>query len=241
MKKTLIALLALAGIATADTAPIDSLNNTYGTLIGSRANEAATASAVINASSDYSTLMTLLSESNKWYVTSGYVTDLDGFLGHSSSAVTLAAGGPSANSASGAIKFTIGAETLAQYEGPITLSFDVVLAGGNNNKNHTFTFALMGSNFSTAMTFGSKSGDNVLTDKAQTVTLSMNAAQVEAMQATGADQTLVFLAASDAVTGSNRGVAMSNFSLNGELIPEPTTATLSLLALAGLAARRRRR
>ena len=34
---------------------------------------------------------------------------------------------------------------------------------------------------------------------------------------------------------------MSNLSVTGKVIPEPTTATLSLLALAGLAARRRRK
>ena len=42
------------------------------------------------------------------------------------------------------------------------------------------------------------------------------------------------------VYGMNNGV-LSSITINVASIPEPTTATLSLLALAGLAARRRRR
>ena len=34
---------------------------------------------------------------------------------------------------------------------------------------------------------------------------------------------------------------LSNIKLTANLVPEPTTATLSLLALAGLASRRRRK
>lgn len=41
--------------------------------------------------------------------------------------------------------------------------------------------------------------------------------------------------------GSTDVTALPVVSFNGKLVPEPTTATLSLLALAGLAARRRRR
>lgn len=42
-------------------------------------------------------------------------------------------------------------------------------------------------------------------------------------------------------TGGNQQFSNVKIETNGRLIPEPTTATLSLLALAGLAARRRRR
>ena len=41
--------------------------------------------------------------------------------------------------------------------------------------------------------------------------------------------------------GSLDGTALPVVSISGKLVPEPTTATLSLLALAGLAARRRRK
>lgn len=41
--------------------------------------------------------------------------------------------------------------------------------------------------------------------------------------------------------GAADATAFPVVSFSGKLVPEPTTATLSLLALAGLAARRRRR
>ena len=46
------------------------------------------------------------------------------------------------------------------------------------------------------------------------------------------------LTAGDSIEWNESGTALY---LNHKLVPEPTTATLSLLALAGLAARRRRR
>lgn len=254
MKKTLLALLALSGAASAEISSLDVLNETYGTLIGSRSNTATEATTAFGPASTYTDLKNLLNTENVWYVTNNYVEDLDVYKSTRynnlpeipTDTVTIVAGGPSANSASGAIKFTLNAETIAQYEGAITLTFDVALHEGNNRQNHAFTFALMGnledSDFKTSITYNSKSGNNLLTTTDTKVELSMSAEQVEAMQTAGTDQTLVLLAATDQVTGSNRSVTMKNFALEGQKnVPEPATAALSLLALAGLAARRRRK
>lgn len=244
MKKTIITLLTLAGVAAAVTTPLTVLNDTYGSVIGGQDGtnggdislNVTKASGTINAASDYNTLTSLLTESNEWYVGSG-TYNVGGFSSNNEG-VILVAGGPKAPSASGAIKFSLSEATIAQYEGPITLSFDVLLSGGNNNKNHTFTFTLMNSSWSASASYNSKEGTNLLSEQKKTrVELTMNAEQVSAMQTAGGDHTFVLLAATNDVTGSNRGVLMNNF----HLVPEPTTATLSLLALAGLAARRRRK
>lgn len=247
MKKTIIALFALAGVAGALTTPLTVLNDTYGSVIGGQDGinggdislNVTKASGTINAASDYATLTSLLTNSNEWYVGAG-TYNVGGFSSNNEG-VILVAGGPNTPSASGAIKFSLSEATIAQYaqyEGPITLSFDVLLSGGNKNKNHTFTFTLMNSSWSASASYNSKEGTNLLSEQNKTrVELTMNAEQVSAMQTAGGDHTFVLLAATNDVTGSNRGVLMNNF----HLVPEPTTATLSLLALAGLAARRRRK
>lgn len=248
MKKTLITLLALVGVAGADTVSLTVLNDTYGSVIGGQDGtyggtvslNVTKASDSISANSDYATLTTLLTENNKWYVGAG-TYNVGGFS-TDTTGVILVAGGPNTPSASGAIKFSLSEATLAQYEGPITLSFDVLLSGGNNKKNHTFSFTLMNSTWAASAIYNSKEGANLLSDENKTrVELTMGAEQVGAMQAAGGDHTFVLLAATNNVTGSNRGVLMNNYQMSGKLVPEPTTATLSLLALAGLAARRRRK
>ncbi len=252
MKKTIVALMALAGVAAAETLTFDlSSLNTTNTLIGGGNNNALVTLSSFDDATDFATLTNLFAETGKWYASSGYnvnvgTADVPG----SNNGVVLVAGGPGGNGRStiGGIEFSLTSTELAKVEGPLTFSFDVAHHYGNDKKNHQFTFFLLTESVRlTSSTYNSKSGDNLLVESATTqspfytVTLAFTANEVDAMKATGQDQTFAFVAYSDSVNGSNTGVLMKNFQMSGQVIPEPTTATLSLLALAGLAARRRRR
>ena len=252
MKKTFITLLALCGMAAAETLSFNlSALNTPNTLIGGSSNNALITSSSFDSSTDFSTLTSLFTETGKWYASNGYnnnvgTADVPG----SNDGVVLVAGGPggSGRSTIGGIEFSLSAVELAEVCGPITFSFDVAHHYGNDNKNHQFTFYLLTESVRlTSSTYNSKSGDNLLVESATTqspfytVTLAFTDDEVDAMKATGKDQTFAFVAYSDAVNGSNTGALMKNFQMSGQVIPEPASATLSLLALAGLAVRRRRK
>ena len=255
MKKTLITLLALAGVAMADTITFDlAALNAPSTLIGGASNSALVTSAAFDNTTNFSTLTGLFTESGKWYASAGYNNNINTTTGNgvpsSTEGVVLVAGGPSSSGRStiGGIEFSLTASEIAQVDGPLTFSFEIAHHYGNDNKNHQVSFYLLTDAVTlTSPTYNTKEGDNQLVESSTSaspfysVTLSFNAEQVAAMQATGEDQTFAFVAYSDAVNGSNTGVLMKNFQMSGEMVPEPTTATLSLLALAGLAARRRRR
>lgn len=252
MKKTIIALMAFAGMAMADTITLNlSALNAPGTLIGGDSSNALTTTAAFDNTTSYTTLTGLLTESNKWYASLGYNNNINTTTGNgvpsSNTGVVLVAGGPSGSGRStiGAIEFSLTAAEIAQVDGPLTFSFNAAHQYGNDNKNHELTFILMSESVTlTSAVYNSKEGSNLLVEgaaKPLTIELTFTAEQVDAMKATNADQTFAFVAYSNAVNGSNTGVLMNNFQMKGEAIPEPTTATLSLLALAGLAARRRRK
>lgn len=254
MKKTIITLLALAGVSAAKTLTLDLASlNAPGTLIGGSGNSALVTSAAFDNTTNFSTLTGLFTESGKWYASSGYNTNVGTDANNvpsSTDGVVLVAGGPSANGRStiGGIEFGLTASQLSQFDGPLTFSFEIAHHYGNDNTNHQVSFYLLTDAVTlTSPTYNTKEGDNLLVENSTSaspfysVTLSFNAEQVAAMQATGENQTFAFVAYSNAVNGSNTGVLMKNFQMSGEMVPEPTTATLSLLALAGLAARRRRR
>ena len=242
MKKTLITLMSLAGVATAEPLTLElTALNSPGTLIGGAKNNAAVTTNAFDNTTDFTTLTGLFTESDKWYVSQGYNTNVGtSDVPSSTDGAVLVAGGPgTARSAIGGIEFSLTSTQLSQFDGAIDFTFNVSRQGGNNNSNHQITFYLLTDSVTlTSSTYNTKTGDNLLTaDSSTYVSLTFNAEQVAAMQATGEDQTFVFVAYSDAVNGSNSGVLMNNFTM----IPEPATATLSLLALAGLAARRRRK
>ena len=253
MKKTLIALMALAGVAVAETLTFDLVGlNSPGILIGGEGNNASVTTAAFDNNTDYSTLIGLLAESNQWYASYGYNNNVHATNDVRSSTLgaVLVAGGPSQNGRStiGGIKFSLSSTDLAKIDGALTFSFDLAHHYGNDRKNHQFTFYLLTDSVTlTSPTYNSLTGDNLLVESSTTqspfytVTLAFTADQVDAMKATGEDQTFVFVAYSDAVNGSNTGALMKDFQMSGLAVPEPTTATLSLLALAGLAARRRRK
>jgi hypothetical protein len=259
MKKTIISLLALAGVAAAaEVLTLDlSALNSPGTLIGGDSSTALTTSSAFDNTTDYATLTGLFTETGKWYASYGYNNNINTSTGNgvpsSALGAVLVAGGPVQNGRStiGGIEFTLTAAQLAQFDGPLTLSFEVAHHYGNDNKNHQISFYLLtGAVTLTSEIYNSKSGSNLLEESSvaqspfSTVSLAYTADQVDAMKATGKDQTFAFVAYTDAINGSNTGFLMKNFQMSGfaaPAVPEPTTATLSLLALAGLAARRRRK
>ena len=253
MKKTLITLFALAGVAAATetlTFELAGLNSP-GTLIGGTDNNALVTSDTFDNTTNFTTLSSLLAENGKWYASNGYNSNVGtGDVRDSNLGAVLVAGGPggSGRSTIGGIKFSLSSTDLAKIDGPLTFSFDLAHHYGNDNKNHQFTFYLLTNDVTlTSETYNSKEGNNLLVESATTqspfytVNLTFTADQVDAMKATGEDQTFAFVAYSDAVNGSNTGALMKDFQMSAQAIPEPTTATLSLLALAGLAARRRRK
>ena len=113
----------------------------------------------------------------------------------------------------------VGALTL--NDGTLNFSGDYVIDLGNED-------LILGDNV--AITLNVDSLDNI-----EGITLFKNAGNVTGLDAL----TVTFVDA----TGAEKeaAVSFSNGSVVTGTIPEPTTATLSLLALAGLAARRRRR
>lgn len=72
----------------------------------------------------------------------------------------------------------------------------------------------------------------------QYLVLTLAEAELSTMEWNTDELTVKGLTAGDSIAWNESGTALY---LNHKIIPEPTTATLSLLALAGLAARRRRR
>ena len=252
MKKTLFAILVLAGVTYGNNPnpyiSVDAINNTYGSILGGddtgddALNTAIVASQQLTSSMSYAELSGELKTDNEWYITQGFNNGVYGNnYAANEKAITFIAGGPAGTKPTvAAMAFSVSADTLQSYTGALTLAFDINLANGNNNKNHQITFYLLNSQYTaSSITYNTKEGSNISpaeTAAPATVTLTFTANQLADMQSQG-DQTFIFMAACNDVTGSNRGIAMSNF----RFVPEPATATLSLLALAGLAARRRRR
>ncbi len=247
-----MAIMALAGVAMGDTVTYDfAALDAPDTIIGGAGNNASVTSTAFDNTTSFATLTGLLTQSNTWYASYGYNNNINTSVQNgvpgSSTGVVLVAGGPGASGRStiGGIEFSLSAAELAQVAGPLTFSFNAAHQYGNDNKNHEITFILMSERATlTSSVYNSKEGSNLLEEGAvvpQTVELTFSADQVDAMKATNADQTFVFVVYTNAVNGSNTGVLMNNFTMSGLLIPEPATATLSLLALCGLAVRRRRK
>lgn len=141
--------------------------------------------------------------------------------------------------------FTLTATTVAEMAAVgsgLTFSFNVSVPTGNNNKNdQSIGFKLLsaaGDGTGEDLTYSNGNGKNTL---AADKSITLSADQVAALAASKTDQVLYFMVYdTDNVNGTNEGWVLRDFKASYS-VPEPATATLSLLAMAGLLARRRRK
>ncbi len=214
MKKTIIALMALAGVAAAATEEVDTITAAWGT---------APVKAGNCWSADYTLTFTLdelytLEDSGSvlGFYRGSAVNDTYGYngivLGGSNEALTLTIGrGRAFNTVDDATGIAAGTSFTFANAADDKVTFTTTI-----QKGVTYTLSVTGG------------------DQAMTPTLTWE----------GGSETLA------SYKGNMNGDAALTTALNkgtitiekqDPTIPEPTTATLSLLALAGLAARRRRR
>ncbi len=227
MKKTLITLLALCGVAAADTTGAITLWNTGFSVV---------------TTGDNAGTWTTSKENTATLTSSGWtLTKADGSA-LQSTAANAAELRPNTNvgSAQGwSLDFSL-KNTSSEAITFNSLTFDTLIFAGSGvyqgeNTDRDFVFTL---------TYGDKSvstdnytikgngtanpGDGVVTFNLETdIELAVNESIAIGF---------------DVVKGtSNPGCFLGLKSISAAMVPEPATATLSLLALAGLAARRRRK
>ena len=125
----------------------------------------------------------------------------------------------------------------------------VVGKSGWNNTGSTYTFdslTLSVNQDYTAVFYGNKTAYDNLDTTSSITSFVGSQNPTEAAPIVAAGLRLNYNTSyTDGVMINNAGSAATNafpvVTFSGQLVPEPTTATLSLLALAGLAARRRRK
>lgn len=257
MKKTLITLLALAGVAAADAVTIAPLTSSDGWTVGHQ-NDAKTQDAVLDT-----TAATLTLTSADWSRGYGVYTLAD--------AITLTNEADSLT-----VSFTINTTdlnslvtgTLVGSGKAITLGHgsysDVDKNGGNGIQSGISTdttgvfYNMQGSGTGGVFVKPDKTVDNSLTANTPltlTTTVAWNTTKSQFVASLSYGETsltsydlgtsytldkLVF-SLDGSSTQTVSGVSVSaNIIPASPNVPEPTTATLSLLALCGLAARRRR-
>lgn len=246
MKKTLITLLALSGVAAADTLTISNANNTAATTGNWFATLSATAENVTSSNTFTATDYTNSFYSVATNVGNGgsydYVltftlkqnitlTDFkfDVFF-HNSDGCTQ---GKNRTAKCAITLFPVTNTTEPLYSKTDVLATSNQPQNGNGDAsyngsaydengeliiNTTTAWQADGSRVATA---------NIAMDNGITLT-------------TGTSYNLkIHVESGDAQQGMFVGIG--NITMNGQVVPEPTTATLSLLALCGLAARRRRK
>lgn len=225
------------------------LTTSSGVVIGSDAKTSGTTqdSSVVNDAT-YSTLSGVITSDLVWYSNIGSTSATDiGGISAVGNAATIVTDGPNTAKAvsAAAFAYTLSSSVLATLDTSksITLSFNVYVSGGNNaegKRSQYIQFALLTSNgSSTTYTYANTDGTGTA---AADVTLTLSSAQVTALAEAKVDQKLIFVASdTEIVTGTNEAFTIKDIKLNYTTVPEPTTATLSLLALVGLCSRRRRR
>ncbi len=241
MKKTLIALMALGCVAVATEETPITLGVTFG-----------------NCNQQTSTSVTL----NLGEVASGSVVSLVKTADHTQDVNILTsgtAGGDAAiftpnsnvgnnNPWTATFKFDNVNSVLASLD---SIALDVVILQGSGEYHPTTTTWTGDIVFTSTITTGTASDAVTLGSYTYTLTPTSGKGNgvfeftmVPPAGGSGIDLTDVSsfnmtLALTESLSGGAY-VGLKGMELNGQLVPEPTTATLSLLALAGLAARRRR-
>ena len=234
MKRTIIALMALAGVAmAADTGTLTLTNTTASDTITTAISDNSTdwlKDAI--TLDDNATIAILINGSNTYTP--------DTLAGYAIGDTNVGSGGSYTYSVSFTVKEDAPALTLTS----ISADFIVQSAGGGNQTNSrwaTYNWQFVsgettlvdyatadywsqasGATGSLSMNFGSNAIDLIA---GETYTLNL--------KITGVNN-------AENVVDTNGGFVHVG-SISASIIPEPTTATLSLLALAGLAARRRRK
>lgn len=203
MKKTLIALMALAGMASADIQDFDTLN--FGT--GTFATDYSFSFMIepTDSITDYGSIVAYYGGSNYQSTYGSNVFQIAEVTAEGSTEVTYT--------------LTLGVGTM---NGGLTASSDIQKSTGvNYYRNKMFAEVLK-------------------TGVVYTVTGANGKDQ-------SIDVTLSWEGGSETITGfngnmnGNNGTTWSRVNDGYAVVPEPATATLSLLALAGLAVRRRRK
>ena len=167
-------------------------------------------------------------------------TDLNNLVSAGADGLSLQIGAAASNNSVGnyaAVKF--------EAETPLTLSFDIKSTNswGTNIASFTCKYTCTVYGFESD---GSSSEIGTWSDNIEGSSMSTtyeNSPVITLEKGDYASYGIIFRSMETSTLDSDAGVAMniSNIKVTAEnLVPEPTTATLSLLALAGLAARRRR-
>ena len=224
MKKTLIAFMALAGVAAAQVT-IDLTPTSISASVDSDGFSPTDVQA-----------LTLNSWVGTWENSS-----LANQVSAGADGLSLQIGAAASNNSGGnyaAVKF--------EAETPLTLSFDIKNTGswGTNKASFTCEYTCTVYGFGTD---GSSSVIGTWSDNIAGSSISETYEKSPGITLEKGDYTsygIIFRSMETSTLANQAGVAMniSNIKVTAErLVPEPTTATLSLLALAGLAARRRRK
>ena len=253
MKNTLITLLALAGVAWADTVSIAPLTSSEGWSVGHQNTNKST-NAVLDTTAATLTLtnadwsrgygvytladaITLTNETDRLTVSFTInTTDLNslvtGTLVGSGKAITLGHGSYNDDNRNGGngIQSGISTDTTGVFYNMQDSNTGGVFVTPDKKVDDSFTA-------NTPLTLTTTVEWN--TTKSQFVaSLSYGKTSLTSYDL-GTSYTLDKLVFS--LDGGNSTQTVSGVSVSANLVPEPATATLSLLALAGLAARRRRK
>ena len=221
MKKTIIAIMALASVAAADSVmsleeltwnPLTVTTPANGTLAsGNSAIDWSEATGNLTNSWELSFILDPSRLSNQYLF--GTVKGNSGADGYTLSITNAGAIALNQNKSSNVL--TVGSYTAADSAVAITLQYVKYVDAEGNFDSGLFT-----------LTVGNDSATYVVTDAANTVFTK------------GSNNNVWTNGGAEKLSGISVKYADSVVAPS---IPEPTTATLSLLALAGLAARRRRK
>ena len=234
MKKTIIALMALAGVAMGTTTTEFEISKIDGATWG----DATTpGTGVIFTENDTALTLSYLYTSGSGgsaSVTGGWETP-SSYVGTYSPKVQL-------TSANRPDSWTLTFSLTNNTEAAITLTdmsfYTYVVNGGGGDKNINFTASAYLSGVEDAVTASfTNSTQPGSGEHGQTHTVAFTF-DTPVNLAAGASHELSFTLTN---TSQNTFAGLTGGNVTYAIVPEPTTATLSLLALAGLAARRRRR
>ncbi len=245
MKKTLITLLALAGVAIASE-PVTFNTNTTITLSNAAILGEHTTSMkweVIDSKTEAETSLTnllkeetysVLTTNNAWYCFSGEANTSVEDGDYSFTNDTHVLGKKTGGNQGTLLTYTLNVSEL--FSSSYTADYEQTITG----VTFTTTTSSLGDNYYTAFVISSDGTATCLREGVGGNSLSNTTLSASNLELSADDKLMILYR-----QGNNTKTTITGLSIaatgSAALIPEPTTATLSLLALAGLAARRRRR